>query len=86
MALTTLYKDAANTWSVEEEREGRLWLDVSGGSAGLYTLHHELTPGEKKEFRESPENLEPLVRRICARPKAYRDQRSEAEYRRQSGG
>ncbi len=86
MALTTVVQNAANTWSVEEDREGRLWLDVVCGSAGLLSVHHELTPGEKNEFRESPENIEPLVRRIRARPKSFRDKHSEAEYRRSCGG
>ena len=86
MALMTLHKDFRQVWSVEEDASGRLWLEVVCGTTGLYSVHHELTRGEKREFLNSPENLEPLVRRILARPNAFTSKQNEAEYRAQSGG
>lgn len=86
MALTTLHAEPGGAWSVEEDRSGRLWLEVVVGSAELYSIHYPLTPEEIGAFRGSPAALRPLVRRVLTRPMLFADKRAEADYRRQGGG
>ena len=85
MALTTVYSNPAEKWSVEEDAKGTLWLEVATGGHGVIVLHYELNPGEAKEFRRDPLRISSIIRRISTKPRQYLSKQTEIAYRNAHG-
>ncbi|PCI35761.1 MAG: hypothetical protein COB53_10755 [Elusimicrobia bacterium] len=83
MAMITLYEDAAQRFSVEEDKTGRLWLSIPLRDREISEIHMTLTPFEIRDFNEAPSSLEAKVRFVMHNPRRHFDKREEAEYRNQ---